>query len=104
MGEEDSILNDIIYEFIDKFSESDADLEEYCKKYPSLKDKLQQRFRIIKLIEEGLKEEVWSGKRIGEYIIVEEIGQGRDGICISGNTDLLKPICSLEDSTLWICP
>jgi hypothetical protein len=79
MGEEDSVLNDIIYEFIDKFSGSDADIEEYCKKYPSLKDKLQQRFRIIKLIEEGLKEEVWSGKRIGEYIIVEEIGQGGMG-------------------------
>jgi len=79
MGEKDPVLNDIIYEFIDKFSGSDADIEEYCKKYPSLEDKLQQRFRIIKLIEEGLKEEVWSGRRIGEYIIVEEIGQGGMG-------------------------
>lgn len=80
MEEEDSILNNLIYEFINKFPGNDADIEEYCKKYPSLKDKLQQRFRIIKLIEEGLKEGVWSGKRIGEYIIVEEIGQGGMGM------------------------
>jgi hypothetical protein len=79
MEEEDSILNDVIGEFIANSPINDVDIEECCEKYPSLKDKLQQRFKIIKLIEEGLKEEVWSGRRIGEYIIVEEIGQGGMG-------------------------
>jgi serine/threonine protein kinase len=59
--------------------QSKEDIERF---YPSSEDKLQQRVRIEKLIEEGLKDEVWSGRRIGEYIIVEEIGRGGMGIVL----------------------
>ncbi len=59
--------------------QSNEDIEGF---YPSPENKLQQRIRIEKLIEEGLKDEVWSGRRIGEYIIVEEIGRGGMGIVL----------------------
>jgi len=72
---------DIICKFTDElFQKGDVDIEEYCKEYPSLKDVLLKRYHAIKFIEEGLKEEDWAGKKIGEYIIIEEIGRGGMGV------------------------
>lgn len=72
---------DIIAEFTNELlQKGDVDLDAYCKKYPSLKDTLIKRYQAMKFIEEGLKEESWAGRKIGEYIIVEEIGRGGMGV------------------------
>ncbi len=72
---------DIICEFTNKLLEDgDIVVDEYCKKYPSLKDDFMKRYQAMKFIEESLKEESWPGRKIGEYIIVEEIGRGGMGI------------------------
>jgi len=81
MEKENYTSEDIILEFTNKLLYgSDIDLEEYCQKYPLLKENLQRRYHILRLIEEGFKEETWAGRKIGEYIIVEEIGRGGMGV------------------------
>jgi len=81
MRDRDLNPEDVLDEFTNKFlQDKDIDIDSYCKDSPSLKPLIQKRSLALKFIEEALKEESWAGKKIGEYIIIEEIGRGGMGI------------------------
>lgn len=67
--------------FVNDYLEKDnLALHGYCKKYPSLDGSFKEKIKVIKFIKEGFKDYTWSGKKLGEFIIVEEIGRGGMGI------------------------
>jgi serine/threonine protein kinase/Tfp pilus assembly protein PilF len=55
-------------------------LSDYCNKYPLLKEALEQKYRIVRALEEAFTEEELAGTEIGEYLIIEEIGRGGMGV------------------------
>jgi serine/threonine protein kinase len=73
-------------EVIDSFVERLLDggnglvLNEYCQKYPSLRIIFEQKYDIMKALEEAFTDENLGGTEIGEYLIIEEIGRGGMGV------------------------
>ena len=51
-------------------------LSDYCNKYPPLKESLEQKYRVVRALEEAFTEEDLAGTEVGEFVIVEEIGRG----------------------------
>ncbi len=55
-------------------------LNDYCNKYPLLKESLDKKYRVIMALEEAFTEEELVGTEIGEYLIIEEVGRGGMGV------------------------
>ena len=55
-------------------------LNDYCNKYPLLKESLEQKYRVIRALEEAFTEDELAGTEIGEYLIIEEVGRGGMGV------------------------
>ncbi|MGA3209393.1 MAG: protein kinase [Syntrophales bacterium] len=76
------LQEDIVNEFIEKcISMDDSNvLKEYCDKYPSLEKVFEQKYNLVKLLNDNFDVENLVGKKIGDYVIYEEIGRGGMGI------------------------
>ncbi len=73
-------------EIIDRFIEEILDggsgklLDDYCEKYPFLRGALEQKYELVKVLDEAFADVDLSGTEIGEYLIVDEIGRGGMGV------------------------
>lgn len=71
----------VVESFVRLFLEGDDREVDRCfAQNPELRDELEHKARIINSLREGLQDEVWQGRRIGEYVILEELGRGGMGI------------------------
>jgi serine/threonine protein kinase len=73
---------EVMNAFVDKLLDGGDGtlLNDYCNKYPLLKESLEQKYRVIRALEEAFIEEELVGTEIGEYLIIEEIGRGGMGV------------------------
>jgi eukaryotic-like serine/threonine-protein kinase len=73
---------EVINAFVDKLlaGGNGALLSDYCNKYPPLKESLEQKYRVVRALEEAFTEEDLAGTEVGEFLIVEEIGRGGMGV------------------------
>jgi serine/threonine protein kinase len=55
-------------------------LSNYCENYPFLKEALEQKYKVVRALEEAFTDENLGGTKIGEYLIIEEIGRGGMGV------------------------
>ncbi len=78
-------LDDIILEIIEQHSvDKQFDIEEYCKKYPEYRNDIINKLSVANFLKHNLGEEDFSGKKLGEYVILQEIGRGGMGIVFLG--------------------
>jgi len=78
-------LDDIILEIIEQHSvDKQFDIEEYCKKYPEYRNDIINKLSVANFLKHNLGEENFSGKKLGEYVILKEIGRGGMGIVFLG--------------------
>jgi serine/threonine protein kinase len=73
---------DIIDSFVEQVvgGGSRSALDEYSLKYPHLKKIFEQKYELIKALEDGFKEDGLAGAEIGDYLILEEVGRGGMGV------------------------
>jgi serine/threonine protein kinase len=73
---------EVINAFVDQLlaGGNGALLSDYCNKYPPLKESLEQKYRVVRALEEAFTEEDLAGTEVGEFVIVEEIGRGGMGV------------------------
>jgi serine/threonine protein kinase len=74
--------NEVINGFVDQLLDGGNGvlLSDYCDKYPLLKEALEQKYRLVKALEDAFTEEELAGTEIGEYLIIDEIGRGGMGV------------------------
>ena len=90
-------LDDILLEIFNKFIDGEkVNIEEYCKKYPQYKDSILSKLRIAEFIRKDLKEEDLSGKKLGEYTILQELGRGGMGIVFLGIHPALSRLTAIK--------
>jgi len=72
---------EVINAFVDQLlaGGDGALLSDYCNEYPLLKESLEQKYRVVRALEEAFTEEDLAGTEVGEYLIIEEIGRGGYG-------------------------
>ncbi|MFH1655773.1 MAG: serine/threonine-protein kinase [Candidatus Omnitrophota bacterium] len=89
----DSILLEILNEFIEG---KKVDIEAYCKEYPQYKDAILAKFRTANFIKKNFQEVDLSGKKLGEYIILQELGRGGMGIVFLGIHPALSRLSAIK--------
>lgn len=89
----DNLLLQILDEFIEG---KKVDIDNYCKKYPQYKDAILSKFRTAEFIKKNLREEDLSGKKLGEYIILQELGRGGMGIVFLGIHPALSRLTAIK--------
>ena len=55
-------------------------LNDYCQKYPLLRTVFEQKYNIVRVLEEAFTDESLGGTEIGEFLIIQEIGRGGMGV------------------------
>lgn len=72
---------EVINAFVDQLLDGGDGLllNDYCNKFPLLKESLKQKYQVVTALEEAFTEEELAGTEIGEYLIIEEIGRGGMG-------------------------
>ncbi|MFH1245293.1 MAG: serine/threonine-protein kinase [Candidatus Omnitrophota bacterium] len=71
----------IFSQIMDKIIEGEeVNIEEYCNQFPQYREKLFAKMQTVQFIEKDLQEEDFRGRKFGEYIILQELGQGGMGI------------------------
>jgi serine/threonine protein kinase len=76
--EQEGIINRFVDELLD--GGGGILLSKYCDNYPHLKEALEQKYKVMRALEEAFTEEELGGTEIGEYLIIEEIGRGGMGV------------------------
>jgi serine/threonine protein kinase len=89
----DTILLEILDRFIDGKS---VDINEYCLKYPDHKDAILTKFRAAEFIKKSFKDEDFSGKKLGDYLILQELGRGGMGIVLLGIQPALSRLTAIK--------
>jgi len=89
----DNILLEILNEFI---KNENIDIEKYCNRYPQYKDALLDKLIIAKLIKQSFREEDLSGKKLGDYILLQELGRGGMGIVFLGIQPALSRLTAIK--------
>jgi serine/threonine protein kinase len=74
-------FDDIFLEILNEYIKGNKSiLEKYINKYPRYKERILSKIQTAEFIKNNLKEEDLSGKKLGNYIILEELGRGGMGI------------------------
>ncbi|GEM_PF-838442 len=89
----DNILLEILDGFIDS---KKVDLEEYCNKYPEHKETILSKFKTAEFIRKNFHEEDLNGKKLGEYIILQELGRGGMGVVFLGIQPALSRLSAIK--------
>jgi serine/threonine protein kinase len=55
-------------------------LNDYCLKYPALRNVFEQKYNIVRALDEAFTDESLGGTEIGDYLIIREIGRGGMGV------------------------
>ena len=73
---------DIIASFVEQVLEgaSRLTLDEFCLKYPQLRNTFEQKYEIMRILRDDFKDEGLAGTEIGDYLIMEEVGRGGMGV------------------------
>ena len=75
---EEEVINNFVDQLLD--GGNGVLLSDYCNKYPLFKEALEQKYSVVRALEEAFTEEELAGTEIGEYLIIEEIGRGGMGV------------------------
>jgi tetratricopeptide (TPR) repeat protein len=73
----------VIDSFIERLLECNLDrsvLDEFCERYPSLKEPLERKFSVMSAIDEAFEQESLAGSVIDDFLVCEEIGRGGMGV------------------------
>src|SRR3989338_7537723 len=89
----DNILLEILDEFIDG---KKVDIEAHCERYPEHKDAILSKFRTAEFLKKNFHEEDLSGKQLGEYMILQELGRGGMGIVFLGIHPALSRLSAIK--------
>jgi len=90
-------FDDILLEILDKLIWGEkVDIEVYCKKYPQFKDAILDKFRAAEFIKKNFREDDLEGKRLGEYIILQELGRGGMGVVFLGINPALARLTAIK--------
>lgn len=89
----DNILLEILDEFIDG---KKVDIEEYCKRYPDHREAILSKFQTAEFLKKNFHEEDLSGKQLGEYMILQELGRGGMGIVFLGIHPALSRLSAIK--------
>lgn len=90
-------FEDILLEIIGKLAEGkQVDIEGYCNKYPQHRDALLAKFRTAEFLRKNFHEEDLTGKRLGEYLILQELGRGGMGIVFLGIHPTLSRLTAIK--------
>ncbi|MCQ9206844.1 MAG: protein kinase [Omnitrophica bacterium] len=74
-------FENILLEILEKLITNDKiDIDEYCKKFPQYKDEILAKLRTAEFLKSNFQEEELSGKKLGEYLLLQELGRGGMGI------------------------
>ena len=74
--------DEVLQRFVEQMLDGGAEmlLSDYCDKYPSLKEALEQKYELVRALEDAFIEKDLGGTEIGEYLLIEEIGHGGMGV------------------------
>lgn len=90
-------FEDILLEIIGKLAEGkQVDIEDYCNKYPQYRDALLAKFRTAEFLRKNFHEEDLTGKKLGEYLILQELGRGNMGIVFLGIHPALSRLTAIK--------
>ncbi len=93
MKDLDSIILEILDDFIDS---KNIDIEAYCKEYPQHRNAILAKFRTAKFIKSNFQDIDLSGKKLGEYLILQELGRGGMGIVFLGINPALSRLSAIK--------
>lgn len=90
-------FDDVLLEILDKFIDGKGiDINSYCQKYPEYRDAILAKFRAAEFIKKSFKDEDLSGKTLGDYLILQEIGRGGMGIVFLGIQPTLSRLTAIK--------
>jgi len=90
-------FDNLLLEILDKYIDGKrVDIDEYCKKYPEYQDALLSKFKTAEFIKSNFHEEDLSGKQLGEYIILQELGRGGMGVVFLGIQPALSRLAAIK--------
>lgn len=89
----DNLLSEILDELING---KDVDIEDYCKKYPEHRSAILSKFKIAEFLRNSFHEDDLSGKQLGEYTILQELGRGGMGIVFLGIQPALSRLSAIK--------
>lgn len=90
-------FNNLLLQILDEFIDGrKIDIEDYCKKYPQYREAILSKFRTAEFIKNNLREEDLSGKKLGEYIILQELGRGGMGVVFLGVQPTLSRLTAIK--------
>ncbi len=74
-------FDEIILDLLNEITEGkQVDIDVYCEKYPQYKEAILAKFKTANFIKHHFQEEDYSNKKLGEYILLQELGRGGMGI------------------------
>jgi serine/threonine protein kinase len=90
-------LDSIILEILNELTEGKkVDVEAYCKKYPQHSNAILTKFRTAEFIKNNFQNTDLSGKKLGEYIILQELGRGGMGVVFLGIHSALSRLSAIK--------
>ena len=78
-GEQNPLVEDFVERLLDEGFDRSI-LEEYCGRYPDLRDALEGRYALVTAVDEAFREDELAGAVVGDFLICEEIGRGGMGV------------------------
>lgn len=90
-------LDGIVLEMLDGLAQNkEVDIEKYCNTYPAYRDQILAKFKTAEFIKQNFQEQDLSDKKIGDYIILQELGRGGMGIVFLAIHPVLSRLTAIK--------